>query len=178
MKVALLAEEKAGMIGLLALLTQAEVPFVITCSHDVIQLCELLKIEHMYDNWLHTPKIIGRIKKECDWLLCIHGRVIVPDTLLKALPCVNIHPGWDGANPAARWLNRKSESDCFGVKAHEMTEEIDKGDIYRNKLFALTATTVKEVYNEIYPYYVTLVIEMCKMYNGEAVSQHVWKTKD
>ena len=189
MKLACMLGEKAGMIALLTLLTQkdVEVDFVISYSHEVTELANMLKLtvfdaRNTKGRLMHDLKIYERLKS-CDWLLCVHGRDKVRKLWLDTLPCVNIHPGNDGSDPLWPLIRDVRLRDTGGmlsmeIKAHIMTEEIDKGDIIILKRMAVWGDTIWKVYNELYEYYARIVLELCMKYRGEMVSSHVWKNAE
>ena len=189
MKVACMFGEKAGMIAMLTLLTQrdVEIDFVISYSHEVTELSNMLKLtvfdaRNTKGRLMYDLKIYNRLKT-CDWLLCVHGKDKVQKLWLDTLPCVNIHPGNDGADPLWPLIRNVRLRDTGGmlsmeVKAHIMTEEIDKGDIIILKRMAGWGDTIWKVYNELYEYYAKIVLELCMKYRGEMVSSHVWKNAE
>lgn len=104
---------------------------------------------HQYD--MRSEKDINIMIEKYDLILSIHCKQLFPKKLVKALRCINVHPGY---NP----LNRGWYPQVFaiindlpvGATIHEIDEEIDHGPIiareFVNKKITDTSLTL---YNKI-----------------------------
>ena len=174
MKIVFYGNRQAGMVGLLAALA---------LGHEVVELWEDEGYGIQGIDQLPLPCRIIRSKgdlivpeKGADLLLCIHGRKIVPEHVLKGfkLGGVNLHPflnKYPGANPVERAI--LAEENEATVYAHRMTSRVDKGEILA---YASTIIPTKaerpglepvHIYNELYPLYAQVVmVVLKKLANG------------
>ncbi len=91
-----------------------------------------------------------------DLLVCVHGREIVPESILKKLKFggINLHPclsKYPGADPIGRYLADGGHTATVG--AHYMTGEVDKGPVICEfNVETNGCKTREEVYEKLYPY--------------------------
>lgn len=95
-----------------------------------------------------------------DLFFSVHGREIVPEEMLAIPPlgCVNVHPclyKYKGANPVQRMLD--DDNSKASVAVHYMVEKVDAGEVILEEFVDVAGTTVEEVYNELYPYYIKAI---------------------
>jgi len=86
-----------------------------------------------------------------DMIFSLHCRQVFPAELVKAVKCVNLHPGF---NPYNRGWYPHVFSIINGLPAgatlHEMNEQIDAGNIIAQKQITIKQTdTSLEVYNKV-----------------------------
>jgi methionyl-tRNA formyltransferase len=169
MKICMLLGSNAGLIGLLTARSLANIKSIVSYSHniglsplndepDIDALAMYLNIP--FYRSIHDTQFKEDVK-DCDMLLSIHGREIVPEELLSK-KCVNIHPGfvyYKGTSPIKRALAHKRN--VIDLTAHEMTEELDNGKVlFQEWIYINECLTEIEVYNKLYPYYAKLVIKL------------------
>jgi len=150
-----LGAKQAGCIGLLTLIA-AGCKIVGTIAYDSF-LKELATELHIPTYLsLKQPSSTEAISQS-DLLVSVHGREIVPDSLLK-LPRfggINVHPclyRYKGANPVERLLQDACPLASVGV--HLMTNKVDEGEVLAEEFVDVTGKqTVEEVYNALYPFY-------------------------
>lgn len=101
-----------------------------------------------------------------DMIVSVHSREIVPKEVLD-LPrygSINVHPclsRYKGANPVHRFFDDGWKMASVGV--HYMTEVVDEGDVIIEEYVNVTgAKSVNEIYNILYPYYITALIRALK----------------
>ena len=175
MKIVFYGNRQAGMVGLLAAMAS---------GHELVEVWEDAGYGIQGIDQLPLPRRIIRSKgdllivpeKGADLLLCIHGRKIVPEHVLKEfrLGGVNLHPFLDkypGAHPVERAI--LAEENRATVYAHRMTSRVDKGEILA---YASTIIPTKaerpglepvHIYNELYPLYAQVVmVVLKKLANG------------
>lgn len=169
MKIVFYGNRQAGMVGLLAAMAS---------GHELVEIWEDEGYGIPGIDELSLPRRIIRSKsdlivpeKGADLLLCIHGRRIVPEHVLKGfkLGGVNLHPflnKYPGANPVERAI--LAEENEATVYAHRMTSRVDKGEILA---YASTIIPTKaerpglepvHIYNELYPLYAQVVMVVLK----------------
>jgi methionyl-tRNA formyltransferase len=92
-------------------------------------------------------------------LLCVHGREIVPETILRrSRRAVNVHPYFEkykGKSPIQRALNDKDYH--ADVTAHKMTAKVDEGQIVYQEKKIILGRNVQDTYFELYPLYVKVI---------------------
>lgn len=100
---------------------------------------------------------------DCDFLLCVHGRKIIPKEIFEKprIAALNVHPylyAYNGADPIGRAINDRNWRASVGC--HHITEEIDKGEVVTELFTDVTPSTNRcEIYNQLYPLYSQVIIE-------------------
>jgi methionyl-tRNA formyltransferase len=156
--------QQAGCIGLLSLLAvDCDVISVVAYDNKVKMLAEEFKIPTFSS--IYEEQFLDSVK-EADLLFSVHGKQIVPKTILNIpfLRCVNVHPclyKYKGANPIQRMLDDNNSKASVGI--HYMVENIDAGELIIEEFINITGKTVIEVYNELYPYYSKTIIKAIKI---------------
>lgn len=155
----LLAGRQAGCVGLLALKAcGAQVRGVVAYGPEVEAVARGLGLPVAAS--IADPAVTGWLA-QADVLVCVHGREIVPDAMLRAprFGGINIHPclsRYPGARPIARLLQDGSSQASVG--AHRMTPEVDAGPVLREVAVDVAgAQTEADVYNRLYPWYAVVL---------------------
>lgn len=155
MKVVFYGNKQAGMIGLLT---------VLALGHRVIEVWQ------DYDNLPQLPGVIYKTIEgsfpgtEGDLLLCVHGRRIIPDSVLRQFKHggINLHPFLDkypGADPVGKALLNKETT--ASVYAHQMTAAVDCGEVIASyKTDMPQNASAGDVYNKLYPLYVETIVKV------------------
>jgi methionyl-tRNA formyltransferase len=165
LKICFIGGKQAGILGVLALLSKGhEVLSAVSYSEDLTNILSVMNIclhKSVYD-----IDFIDQIKQS-DLLVCVHGREILCSELLR-LPkifCVNVHPylyRYKGQDPVARALRDKEFKASVG--AHIMTEKIDGGEVLAEEFTDVSgSSSEEEIYNRLYPYYVTVIFKTLKI---------------
>jgi len=151
----LMVGKQVGVIGILTTLAK---------NIDILSVVAYDDITSMISNAFHIPtyqtihdrRFVQHLVKS-DFLICVHGREIIPPALLS-LPkcgCINVHPclyKYKGKNPIQRLLDENESKASIGV--HYMTEKIDEGAVIIEEYVDVhDLKTVENVYNTLYPYY-------------------------
>lgn len=152
----------SGMAVLLAVQAVGhELVGVVPVDAPVEETAKKLGIRFYKPKDINISKIIDLIKQEnIDLLLCCHGRQIIKKDLLDVVPAVNIHPllfKYPGAAPISRMI--EDGETRASVAVHWMTEYVDQGEVIVENFMEVKGRTEVEVYNELYPLYVTTCIE-------------------
>lgn len=128
---------------------------LVICDNDAIKgkFKELVRRKNLCvaftnSDWIKKP---SDFPKDFDLLISLHCKLIFPIEVVKAIRCVNIHPGY---NPFTRgWY-----SQVFGIidnlpvgsTIHEMNERIDDGNIIaRKEVIKYDTDTSETLYNRI-----------------------------
>lgn len=161
--------KQAGCIGLLSLISSnCNILGVIAYDKFVREVGKKLNLK-LYES-VKNEEVEGLLKKS-DLLVCTHGREIVPKELLELpkLGGINVHPclsKYKGKNPIGRMLENGETEASVGV--HFMEEDVDQGKIIlENFIDVGKKNRVVEVYNELYPYYATTIMEAVKILRKE-----------
>ena len=161
MKVVFLGGRQAGCIGLLTVLSAGyKVTGVVV--YDGMMGSQAVMLEIPIYRSVKEPEV-GELLSDCDLLICVHGREIVPKGLfeLPRIASINVHPclsGYKGAAPIQRLLEDKGRIASVGV--HRMTEILDCGEVLSEICVDVTdKKSVEEIYNELYPYYSIAIIQ-------------------
>ena len=96
---------------------------------------------------------------ERDKLLSVHGREIVPDSILEKLDCFNIHPYlycYKGSKPIKRAIDSGNRFASVGL--HRMTREIDQGEVICEYFTKVDLDSEERVYEQLYPLYKAMFI--------------------
>ena len=137
--------QNAGMIGLLTLLSMGFKPRVISEDYIVTYICNVFNLE----------VIELRDVKDFDLFVCVHGKKIIPKTILDVGICINVHPclyKYKGSNPISRLL--KDNETKASVGCHLMTEVVDSGRVIDEIFVDVSGCNdVVDVYNKLYPFY-------------------------
>ncbi|OGW84522.1 MAG: hypothetical protein A3C35_02500 [Omnitrophica bacterium RIFCSPHIGHO2_02_FULL_46_11] len=160
MKIAYLGGKHVGILGALTVLALGhKISGVVSYSEDltgVLRDFGLTCYRSIRDNAFQDAL------KNSDLLLCVHGREIVPSSMLQ-LPQkggINLHPylyRYPGANPIQRALQESNFRASVG--AHRMTSQVDAGEVLCEEFTeAEGANTVEEVYAKLYPLYIQVII--------------------
>jgi len=158
---AFLGGNQAGCVGLLTLFTAGYKPLGVVAYDDSVgQLGRSLGLP-----------VYGSIKEsgfqktlsDCDILVSVHGREIVPNQILDSLQLggINAHPclyRYKGSNPVSRMLGEGNTDASVGV--HCMTDKVDEGEVLSEEFVNVAGeTTTEAVYNVLYPYYAIALIK-------------------
>lgn len=100
---------------------------------------------------IHMKQKWQTIAVKYDLILSLHCKQLFPAELVKAVRCINVHPGFNPYNRG--WfpqvfsiLNRKKA----GATIHEIDEQLDHGNIIARKEIEMTACdTSLSAYNKI-----------------------------
>ena len=155
MKVVYLGGKQAGCIGLLTVLS-AGYKVVGAVAYDEMMGGQAVMLEIPIYRSVKEPEV-EELLSDCDLLICVHGREIVPKSLfeLPRIASINVHPGlsdYKGADPVQRLFKDKGRIASVGV--HRMTEEVDCGEVLSEVYVNVDGKkSVEEIYNELYPYY-------------------------
>ena len=109
------------------------------------------------------------------FVLC-HARQIIDKNIISWYKgkIVNLHPCLSqdpGADPIGRFI--KGGTTSASVGCHHITPEIDKGKIITENFIHLNKIeSIDQVYNELYPIYVKVMIDVINKYK-----KHNLKTK-
>ncbi|MDH7472935.1 MAG: formyltransferase family protein [Anaerolineae bacterium] len=164
MKIVFYGNRQVGMVGLLTTMALGYEIIEVWADNrfgipGIDQLLLPRKIIYS-ENDLATPG------EKADLLLCVHGRKIVPESVLKGfrLGGINIHPFLDkypGANPVERAI--LAEETIATVYAHRMSPEVDKGEIIACATTKIPTRSERptiepvHIYNELYPLYAQVI---------------------
>lgn len=160
-KVSLMAGKQAGCVGLLCLYA-ARCEILCVVAYDELVKHVAKKLDLPTFSSIKDDECI-EVLNNCDLLVSVHGREIVPGELLKIPPlgCINVHPclyKYKGRNPVARLLEDNIPKASVGV--HYMLEEVDAGEVIVELFVDVSGkNTVEEVYNALYPYYIVTLLE-------------------
>jgi methionyl-tRNA formyltransferase len=159
MNIILMAGKQAGCIGLLALLADGhKILKVVAYDYIVDGLAKFLIIPTV----LSIRDLDDATCAESDCLVCVHGREIVNADMRAKFNnrCFNVHPclsQYKGADPINRLLEDKKTLASVGV--HVMTDKVDEGEVLEEQFVNVGhCNTVQEVYNELYPLYVKVLL--------------------
>ena len=161
---------QAGAIGLLTLLAaKCEIACVVAYDKVVSDLAHSFGIPTVES--IKTKKFIDALNSS-DLLVCVHGREIVPSSILKMprLGSINVHPclyKYKGADPIGRLLKKKNSMASVGI--HYMTDVIDGGKVIAENYIRVDGlTTTEAVYNALYPVYASVLLEVIKRFEKES----------
>lgn len=156
-----LGGRQAGCIGLLALLAAGwRVAAAVAYDDDVRGLATALGVP--VAGSVAAPEIAAALAA-ASLLVSVHGRQIVRDEILSALPLggINVHPclyAYKGARPVERLLADRSPRASVGV--HRMTDRVDEGEVLVERFVDVSGiTSVDGVYNALYPTYASALVE-------------------
>ena len=165
MKVAFVGGKQVGNIGLMALFAANCKPLVVVAYDDKVgDLSRQLKIPTFSSI---KDDGFGEILAECDLLVSVHGREIIPLEILEVPPkgCINVHPclyKYKCGYPIKRMLKDGNTKASVGV--HYMTQEVDEGEVIIEKFIDVSGlNSVTEVYNHLYPEYALVLLEALKI---------------
>ncbi|OHB19953.1 MAG: hypothetical protein A2666_02265 [Parcubacteria group bacterium RIFCSPHIGHO2_01_FULL_47_10b] len=162
MKIFYYGGRNAGMAVLLGIIAAGhEVMGVIPVDQPVENVANKLGIPVLKPKNVNFPEVVDMIKKHnVELFLCCHGRQIIKENLLNAVPAMNMHPllfKYPGAASVARMLAAGETK--ASVAAHWMTEFVDRGEVIVENFMEVEGKTEIEVYNELYWLYVTTCLE-------------------
>lgn len=147
--------KQAGCIGLLTVLAEGyKVKGVVSYDSVMSNLVFMFGFP-IYDS-IKRPEVT-ELLRDCDILVCVHGREIVPKSLLDLprIGSINTHPclfKYKGADPIQKLVSDKGRLASVGV--HRMTEIVDGGEVLSEIYINVErGKSVEEIYNELYPYY-------------------------
>lgn len=153
--------KQAGIIGLLTLLSKKhKVLSVASQCSDLSSISIKLSIPTF--TTIKNPQYKEYILKS-DVLVCVHGREKVPSDYISSTKygAINLHPylyKYKGIDP----INRAIKDNNFhaSVGCHYMTDKYDEGKVILEKFIDVTPkTSAIEIYNQLYPYYSTVLLE-------------------
>ena len=156
-----LGGRQAGCVGLLTMLAAGyAIRGVVAYDSLVSNLASKFGLP-IYGS-IKRPEV-AELLRDCDVLVSVHCREIVPKELLD-LPrvgSVNAHPClflYKGSSPVQKLIRDKGKFASVGV--HRMTEVVDEGEVL-SELYTNVegAGSVKEVYNELYPFYSMAILD-------------------
>jgi methionyl-tRNA formyltransferase len=159
--------------------TAGLIAFLLTKQHNIISIvCYDNKNLYesfgykCYDSIYDERFIDGLLKSRL--LLCVHGREIVPVSLLRKVRyTANVHPFYEkykGKSPIKRALI----DNCIDadVTSHEMTENVDNGKVIAQHKLTISGDTVEKVYNELYPTYAKVIDDTINFFLTEDKQTH------
>ena len=159
-----LGGKQAGCVGLLTLYAaNCRIASVVAYDELVHQLARTL---HLVTFSSIKETGFQQTLSSSDLLVSVHGREIIPKSMLDLLPLggINVHPclyQYKGANPVQRLLDDGNTRASVGV--HRMTEAVDEGEVLVEEFVEVsTQTSAVEVYNELYPYYALALLKTLK----------------
>lgn len=160
-KVGFIGARQAGIIGLLAVLSQKVNVLGLVYYEDIIKELACLLGIPIFSSI--KDERFQELLKECDLLISVHGREIVSKKILS-LPKyggINAHPclyKYKGADPIGRLLEDKNEKGSVAV--HFMTGSVDEGEVICEQFIDVgRCSTREEIYNKLYPLYAKVIIE-------------------
>ena len=167
MKIAFYGGQTAGLVTLLALLAQkVDVRFVIAEDENVHKIARNFNLELRPKESLENKKFISILKRDMDFFICCHGKKILSADFVNTLKCINLHPcfyKYKGARPIRRLI--KDNNPRISVASHWMSEKVDIGktivEIFKI-ISNVSESTEAEIYNELYPLYVEVIIRTLK----------------
>jgi len=175
LKITVMGGKQAGCIGLLSILaTNCEVISVVAYDDNVEMAAKVLGIKVFKS--IKEEGFFDAVKKS-DLLFSVHGREIIPKEILYVPPlgCINVHPclyKYKGPNPVQRLLDDKNTKASVGV--HYMSEDVDSGKVILEEFVDVQGkSTVEEVYNVLYPYYIMSIIKAIKIIKSELNLENV-----
>lgn len=161
MKIFFMGGKQAGCIGLLTMLAKGNsVKGAVMYDEMTSKLATELKIPVFSS--IKSPECHGLVK-DSDLLVSVHGREIVPGSVLAMprLGCINAHPclyKYKGARPVERMLEDGETRASVGI--HRMTEKLDEGEVLSEIFIDVSGKkTTEEVYNLLYPLYSLSIIK-------------------
>ncbi len=167
MRIAFYGGQTAGLVVLLTLLAKDyDIVFVIPEDELINHAAKLFKLKIKSKLFLNKKSFIKELKERVDLLICCHGREILPNELIHNLKCINLHPclyKYKGARPVMRLIKDKNPKASVG--SHWMVSKVDSGSVILEKfkkIKSVQSKTEAEVYNELYPVYVEVIIESLK----------------
>ena len=140
------------------------VPAVVAYDSSLDQLARELNIPVF--NSINNHKTLD-ILSTCDLLVSVHGREIVPKTILQLtrLGGINVHPclyKYKGSNPIGRLLADGNTKASIGI--HHMTEVIDEGKVIIEEFVDVSnRNSIDEIYNILYPFYSMTLLKALKI---------------
>lgn len=163
MKIIFYGGKQAGMVALLALLSQKqEIVCVVPVDEVVAGIAECLGLNTKKVDDINNPNFIDYLKGlNPDLFFCCHGRQIIKKPLLKMVKSVNLHPclyKYKGKDPILRLLADQEKKASVG--AHFMVEKVDAGSILVEEFIETNGKTPVEVYNDLYPLYALVTIKV------------------
>ncbi len=165
MRIIFYGGKQAGLISLFTLKAMGQKIVCIVPEDKIVEMAaKKMKLKVFKPKDINSENSVVFFKKlKSDLIVCCHGRKILKKKILE-LPkkgCINIHPclyKYKGADPIGRMLSEGEKKASVGV--HCMVEKVDSGKVLSEKFVnAEEAKTVVEVYNILYPYYSTALIE-------------------
>jgi len=161
--IAFMGGNHAGVIGLLMSKAYDDVLACVAYTEDVKELSLALRIPTY--TTIKDPAFVNALNG-ADILLSVHGREIVPLSILNTRPCINVHPcffRFKGGDPIGRLLKTEPPY-LVDVTAHRMTEIVDTGDVvYSSEKIIDAVSSVQEIYNHLYPMYVETIMNTLKI---------------
>jgi methionyl-tRNA formyltransferase len=164
LKLCMMGAKQAGIVSFLSVLSKGhKVLAAVSYSKEFASILECFNIP-IYSSI--KDKGFLAVLKKVDVLLSVHGREIVPLSLLNSIPwAINIHPylyKYKGANPVERALKEKNFRASVG--AHLMEEEVDRGEVLIEEFVEIEeASSCEEIYNQLYPYYCIVTLKVLEI---------------
>lgn len=156
--------KQAGILGSLTALSAGNrIMGAVSYSDDLKMVLKNLGVtlfKSIYD------KGFVEMVKKSDVLLSVHGREVIPESLLKLprLTVINVHPflyKYKGASPVERALRDKETRGSVGV--HIIEKEIDCGKVLIEEFIDISgAESVEQIYNRLYPIYCSVILKTLK----------------
>ncbi|MEK7165970.1 MAG: formyltransferase family protein [Patescibacteria group bacterium] len=170
MKIAFYGGETAGVVALLTLLARKQNVVVIFPQDAKLNLiAEQFKLEQQDKLQLKNPQYIQKLSKKVDLIICCHGRLILPNELVSKVKSINLHPclyKYKGLRPIRQLIADKNPR--ASVASHWMIEKIDAGQTIIEefkKIENIQTKTEADIYNELYPIYVKVLIKTLEKIN-------------
>lgn len=160
--VVMMAGKQAGCIGMLSVLSMG-CKIIGVVAYDDMTRTLANKLDIRVLTSIKSDESI-ELLKNCDLLISVHGREIVPGDILKLpkIACINAHPclyKCKGANPVERFLKEGGKRASIGI--HYMIEKVDEGGVIEELFVDIgDKKTPEEVYNILYPFYSFAIIDV------------------
>ena len=127
------------------------------CSFFTFKRTKLSKKKHLYTDGIEELEEIN-VKEEYqgvirnyDLVISLHCKQIFPPQLVKNIPCINIHPGYNPHNRG--WYPQVFaivNNEKLGATIHLMDEQVDHGAIIaRQEVVVASDYTSKEAYEKV-----------------------------
>lgn len=165
--------QNAGLLGALTILSQGhQILAAVSYSPELSDRLKALGIP-LFDSI--KKEEFRQLLHQADVLISVHGKEIVPKELLHMPPlgCVNVHPylyQYKGSRPVERALQDGNFKGSVG--AHMMVSKVDEGQLIHEEYVDVSGSqTVIEIYNKLYPTYVTTVQKLLRSLSDGKINQ-------
>lgn len=160
MKCCMMLGKQAGVVGLLTVLAKKHKVMGAVCYNDMTRkICREFDIPTI--DSIHDLRFYSLLNG-ASLLISVHGREVIPNYILEACKCINVHPclsKYKGKDPIKRLLKNGGKKASVGV--HYISDRVDLGRVITESFIDVSdCKTEIEIYNKLYPIYSIVISEV------------------